>query len=193
MNKLLVTVLLAANLLTINAQNIKSFADSLITEYKIPEIGFAVITRDSIFDIRTIGFNRNDIKNEQTKADLSDYFHLGSNTKAITGFVAACMVENNKITWATKFFDLFPEFKNQSNIEYHNITLEDLLSHRAKIKPYTSGLEYKLLPAFKGDKTEQRKQFVEFLLNEVPVKNTTKVYNYSNAGYSVAALMLEKI
>ncbi|MBN2570543.1 MAG: beta-lactamase family protein, partial [Ignavibacteriales bacterium] len=126
-------------------------------------------------------------------AKITDYFHLGSNTKAITGYVAAYLVENNKIKWTTQFFDLFPDWKKQSNPAFYEITLADLLSHRAKIKPYTSGLEYQELPDFKGDKSEKRKQFAKYLLIEKPLINNSKVYNYSNAGYTVAALMLEEV
>jgi D-alanyl-D-alanine carboxypeptidase len=193
MNKLIATILIVTTSLTIKAQDIQNFADSIMLKNGIPEIGFSVITTDSILDIQTLGFHRTDIKNEQTKAKLSDYFHLGSNTKAITGFVAAYLVENNKIAWTTKFFDLFPDWKSQSNPAYYEISLTDLLSHRARIQPYTSGLEYEELPDFNGNKSEQRKQFAKYLLAEKSVKNRDKIYNYSNAGYSIAALMLEKV
>jgi CubicO group peptidase (beta-lactamase class C family) len=186
--------ILIAVLVTLSAesQNLKIFADSLLLKYNIPELGFAVIKADSVLEIQNLGFHRVDLKNENTKAKLNDYYHLGSNTKAITGFVAAYLVENNKIKWNTKFFDLFPDLKKKANPEYYNITLEDLLSHRAKIQPYTSGLEYSELPYFIGTKSEQRKQFARYLLKQKSVKSN-KTYNYSNAGYSIASLMLEKV
>jgi len=178
---------------TVRAQNLKRIADSLRVENKIPEIGFAIISPDSILEINEMGYHRIDIQNEKTKAKLSDYFHLGSNTKAITGFIAAYVVKKNKIKWTTKFFDLFPDWKEQSNPAYYEITLANLLSHRARIEPYTSGLEYAELPEFKGNKSEQRKQFSRYLLKEKPVKDTIGIYHYSNADYSIAALMLEKV
>jgi D-alanyl-D-alanine carboxypeptidase len=193
MYKFIVAIFLLAFSYTAKGQNIEKFTDSLLTVSKIPELCFAVISPDSILEIQTFGFHRNDLKNEQTKANLADYFHLGSNTKAITGFVAAYLVEKNKIQWTTKFFDLFPNWKESSDSAYYDITLADLLSHRAQIQPYTSGLEYQKLPKFKGDKSQQRKQFSNYLLREKPVANSGKVYNYSNAGYSIAALMLEKV
>ncbi len=193
MNKLILTILMIATGQTIKAQSIQSFADSLMLKNNIPEMGFAVISTDRILDLQTLGFHRTDIKNEQTKANPADYFHLGSNTKAITGFVAAYFVENNKIAWTTKFFDLFPDWKSESNPAYDEITLSDLLSHRARIQPYTNDLEYNELPDFKGNNAEKRKQFAKYVLAEKPVKNDKKNYHYSNAGYSVAALMLEKV
>ncbi|WP_423126313.1 serine hydrolase domain-containing protein [Gaoshiqia sp. Z1-71] len=193
MNRLIVAIVLLATALTAKTQNIQPFIDSLMQAGHIPELGYAVISADSIMTLQTVGFHRADLKKRKTRAKVTDYFHLGSNTKAITGFVAAYLVENNKINWTTMFFDLFPEWKTQSNPAYYEITLADLLSHRAKIQPYTSGLEYQKLPAFKGDKSDQRKQFARYLLTEQPVRDSSKVYNYSNAGYTVAALMLEEV
>jgi D-alanyl-D-alanine carboxypeptidase len=192
-NRYIATIAIGIVSLTTKAQDIQSFADSLMLKNGIPEIGFAVIAPDRILELQTLGFHRTDLQNEQTKANLSDYFHLGSNTKAITGFVAAHLVENHKITWTTKFFDLFPDWKSQSNPTYYEITLADLLSHRARIQPYTSGLEYQKLPGFKGNKSDQRQQFAKYLLTTEPVQSEGRIYNYSNAGYSIAALMLEKV
>ena len=193
MKRLVTTLLILVVLKTSNAQQAFNFADSLVLTNQIPELGFAVISKDSIKEIRTLGYHRIDTKNEQTKATLNDYFHLGSNTKAITGFIAAYLVEKKKINWDTKFFKLFPTWKKNSNQAYKDITLADLLSHRARIQPYTSGVEFQELPEFKGNNAGQRKQFAKYLLNEKPVKNSEKIYNYSNAGYSIASLMLEKV
>jgi len=193
MNRFIISIVLLVTVLTAKTQNIQTFVDTLMQTGQIPELGYAVISVDSILELQTLGFHRADLKNEKTRAEITDYFHLGSNTKAITGFVAAYLVENNKIKWRTKFFDLFPDWKKQSNPAYYEITLADLLSHRAKIQPYTSGLEYQELPDFKGDKSEKRKQFAKYLLIEKPVIDNGKVYNYSNAGYTVAALMLEEV
>ncbi len=194
MKKYLILIFLSAISLTIiKAQDFQGFTDSLMVRYNIPELSYAVISADSILDLKVFGFHRTDVKTEQTKAAFSDYFHLGSNTKAITGFIAAYLVEQNKIKWSTKFFDLFPSWKTKSNAAYYEITLADLLSHRAKIQPYTSGLEYQELPEFIGNQSAQRRQFSKYLLCEKPVRSSNKLYNYSNAGYSIAALMLEKV
>jgi D-alanyl-D-alanine carboxypeptidase len=176
-----------------NTPDFTKIVDSLMDSGNIPELGYAVIKADKILEMKTLGFHRSDLKDEQTTAKLSDYFHLGSNTKAITGFIAAYLVEQNKVKWQTKFFDLLPEMKELSDPAYHNISLADLLSHRAKIQPYTSGPEYKALPTFKGSTAEMRKKFVIYVLKGKAVKNSGELYSYSNAGYSIAALMLEKV
>lgn len=155
-----------------------------LKEYQIPAISASLILPNGVFygvkGTTKVGGNK--------KINLKSKFHLGSNTKAITAFIAMKMVENNQIKLATKFMDVFPELKHKIKKKYSNITLSDLLSHQANIQPYTSGLEYQKLPHFKGTISEKRYQFSSFVLNETPVKTGT----YSNAGYTIASLMLEK-
>lgn len=187
---IIILIILFSNFLS--AQSLTQFAEKVIEKDSIPEMAFAIITKDSIIIKNVIGHHKFSETSLKPNAKITDYFHLGSNTKAITGFIAAKLVENNKINWNTKFFDLFPELKNNSNPEYFNITLEDLLSHRAKIQAFTSGIEYQNLPKFNGNKQVKRRKFAEYVLTLKPVQNDEK-YNYSNAGYSIATIMLEKV
>ncbi len=171
-------------------QNFESVIDSLRINYNIPELGYAAVSSDSILEMNVKGFKRADT---DITAELSDRFHLGSNTKAITGLIAALLVKENKIKWDTRFFDLSTEMRQSSNSAYFNMTLLDLLGHRAKIQPLTDGEEFPnpQLCMFKGDASTQRYQFVQWVLTLEPVE-TEETVSYSNAGYSAAAVMLEK-
>jgi D-alanyl-D-alanine carboxypeptidase len=193
MKRSLIFILLCLFSSALKAQDLTKFADSLMKVYQIPELGFAVLKADTILEMKTLGYHRNDLENETNKAIPSDYFHLGSNTKAITGFIAAWLVEHKKLLWTTKFFDLFPELKKSSNPAYLEITLADLLSHRANIQPFLNGEDFKKLPLFEGNVASRRKLFAAWLLKQAPVQVDAVPYHYSNAGYSVATLMLEKV
>lgn len=162
-----------------------SFTKSIQQEYKIPALVVAYITTDSIY----YGVSGTTQITNHKKVTLQNKFHLGSNTKAITSFIAMRLIEDYKIDLKTPFFDLFKELESDQNKAYHSITLGDLLSHTAQIQSYTSGTEYMKLPEFKGTISEQRKAFAEFVLSEEPVARGT----YSNAGYVLASLMLEKV
>jgi CubicO group peptidase (beta-lactamase class C family) len=180
--------------LTVHAQHFDAAKlDATRREHNIPELGYAVVTPEGIKDMNLCGYHKlNGTAADTAKPD--DYFHLGSNTKAITGFIAATLVEQGLISWDTKFFSLFPGWLETSNKVYKNITLQDLLSHRAYVQPFSEGAEYNKLPKFSGNKSERRKAFAKYLLEQPPVllkQNAT--YSYSNAGYSVAALMMEKV
>jgi len=190
--KIMSIIVLVMFFTIVSAQDLTIVAKDIIKRNGIPEMSFAVINRDSILILNTLGHRKISDLNEKPNANVKDFFHIGSNTKAITGFIAAYLVEKDKIKWDTKFFDLFPELKRKSNPEYYNITLEDLFTHRARIQPFTSGEEFKNCPEFTGNKQEKRSKFVEFVLTVPPVESNVN-YNYSNAGYSMAAVMLEKV
>ena len=166
------------------------FADSIRIAYNIPEISYAVIDSKTILEISSLGVHSTELPDTAT---INDRFHIGSNTKAMTAFIIAKYVEKGKLKWTTKFFDLFSDWKENSKVEYYNITLQDLLSHRARIQPF-QGDNDPTIPDFKGTKQEKRKAFGKFVLTLNPVEiDTIHKFNYSNADYTLATLMLEKV
>lgn len=176
--------------LCVNGQKTTQFADSIRKVYHIPEISYAVVNSMTTLEIAALGKHSIDLPDTAT---LNDRFHIGSNTKAMTAFMIAKYVEKGKLKWTTKFFDLFPEWKTKSNPAYVNITLQDLLSHKAGIQPF-QGENDPAIPDFKGTNPEKRKQFGRFVLTIDPVKpDGENPFIYSNAGYTLATLMLEKV
>ena len=173
-------------------EDITQFALEVMEKHKIPAMVFAVVSKDEIILQKALGHRIiTEIDGEPT-IDINDYFHLGSNGKAISGFIAAYFVEQGKISWDTKFFDLFPEIKESSNPDFYDITLVDLFAHRANIQQYNCSESMRNKPVFLGNKQERRSQFVEYVLTQPKVGNDN-TFMYSNAGYSIAGVMLERI
>lgn len=171
-------------------QKTVQFADSIRKAYNIPEISYAVIDYNLTLEIAALGRHSIDLLDTAT---LNDRFHIGSNTKAMTAFIIAKYVEKGKLKWSTKFFDLFPDWKEKSKTDYATITLQDLLSHKAGIQPF-QGEGDPQIPYFKGTNPEKRNQFGQFVLTLDPVKpDDQNPFVYSNAGYTLATLMLEKV
>ena len=172
------------------AQNHVQYADSIRVSNAIPELSYAIVSGDKILEINALGVHSVDLKDAAT---LNDRFHIGSNTKAMTAFVIAKYVEKGKLKWSTKFFDLFPDLKKTSKPDYYNITLEELISHQARIQPF-QGENDPAVPDFKGTHQEKRNQFGKFVLTLDPAKiDSEHKYIYSNAGYTLATMMLEKV
>lgn len=189
MNKITTIFLLIISTVSYGQQTVQ-YADSLRNTYNIPEISYAVVNSKSILEIAAVGRHSIDLPDTAT---LNDRFHIGSNTKAMTAFIIAKYVEMGKLDWATKFFDIYPEWKNGSLAAYHHITLQDLLSHKAGIQPF-QGENDPEIPGFKGTNPEKRKQFGQFVLTLDPVKpDSLNPFVYSNAGYTLATLMVEKV
>src|SRR3954468_14733959 len=86
----------------------RTLADSIRHAYSIPGLSYAVVSADLVYELHALG-----VKKKGTNRMLSteDRFRIGSNTKAITGFIAAMLVKQGVIKWNTKFFSLFPELK----------------------------------------------------------------------------------
>ncbi len=164
------------------------WADSIRVAAKIPALGYAVVSGDSVLEMHVGGSLE---INELDPATELHPFRLGSNTKAITGFIAAQMVQHGKISWETKFFDLFPEFKKHSNVAYHELTLLNLLSFRNWLPMWTYSFAQPNPRMIKGDAVAQRMQFAQWALRQTPV-HVGAEYNHSNLGYVLAGLMLER-
>lgn len=162
--------------------------DSLLRAHHLPALAAAVIEPGRIRFV--VGGQR---RNDQPElAQLTDYWHLGSTTKGITSFVAARLVERGKLRWDTKLVDAVPELRGHVLPAYETATLGTLLTHRAGIRPYDTGPEISALTTFTGTISQQRLQFAQFVLQQSPVPLTAAPYAYSNAGYALAAFMLER-
>ncbi|SCY36639.1 serine hydrolase domain-containing protein [Flavobacterium caeni] len=188
MRKISLFVLTLAAQCCFGQKNVR-FADSIRSAYHIPELSYAVVGAESTLEIAATGNHSAALPDGAT---LDDRFHIGSNTKAMTAFIIAKYVEKGKLNWNTRFFSLFPEWEKASKPEYRHITLQQLLSHRAGIQPF-QGENDPPIPGFKGTKQERRRQFGQFVLGLAPATaDSHQPFVYSNAGYTLATLMLEK-
>jgi len=106
----------------------------------------------------------------------------------------ARLVEQGKLRWSTTVGEAFPELRSVMRPEYAGVRLDQLLSHRGGIPPYTDLPDDTLLALNQAGRTpvEVRRAFVARVLQESPVHDTNAIYTYSNAGYTVAAVMAER-
>jgi CubicO group peptidase (beta-lactamase class C family) len=169
----------------------KKAIDSVLKAHKVIGLAYTVVSAEkeiesAIWGVRQIATS--------DFIQLSDRFHIGSNAKAFTAFLAARMVESGKITWDTKFFDIFPDLKAAAKENYYNITIKDLLSHRAYLQAFRAGEDYTKIVSTDSSARGQRIAFAKYALTLDPVKFPQgQSYSYSNGGYILAAAMLEKI
>jgi len=175
----------------ISSEDFQQKLEEVIATYEIPGMTAAVVNGDEILNASCVGTRR---IGHDDPIQIDNFFHLGSNTKAMTAFVAAALVEEGKINWDTKFLDLFPEMKVTTRPEYADITLIDLFRHRAFIQPYTEDFEWETIPKIQDNIIEQRRDWCASILQKEPVEiDSTRGFTYSNAGYTLAACMMEKV
>lgn len=172
--------------------------DSIRIKHNIPSVAYGIIRNDTVIVINTVGYR--DILTKE-KSRQEDYYNIGSNTKAFTSYLAAKIVENDLIKWDTKFFDLYPELKNESDTTYYQISLKELLSHRARLINFKEPEEIIMILGKYLENTDdslslQQKRY--YLIKEILKHKPLPPYkecedSYSNAGFIAAALMLEKV
>jgi CubicO group peptidase (beta-lactamase class C family) len=188
MNRLVITAILIAFFIPVLGQSNSWFADSIRIKYKIPELAYAVVSSDSVFELEVLGVQR---ANSTFKGNINDRFRIGSNTKTITSYISALLLKQGKIAWDTKFFDLYPELKTQTNSAYYDLTLQDLLTFRANLIKWSYGNNTPTQKEIKGNPQQQRYEFITWILQQNPVAEKQMIY-WSNPSYVAAGLMLEK-
>lgn len=170
--------------------NIVNIIDQAMAKYHIPSMAIVTFNSQGILQKEIRGRRR---VNAEALAQLDDYYHIGSSAKSLLAISAGKLVEQGKITWETKFFDVFPELKPESRPEYFDITLNTLLSCRSGMQPFTSYLEMKGL----NEKQKSKQlEFVKYLVKQTPVSkeiNGEFEFVYSNSSYTMVAMMLERI
>lgn len=186
--KTLVVLFLICFSASLKGQLLREFIDSVRLIHQIPALAVGVTTADQIL-LQDVSGSAKLRGGENITAGAR--FRLGSNTKAVTGLIAAILVKQKKISWDTRFFDLFPALKAGAKFEYHHLTLLDLLSFRTRLMRWTYTNPLPSPEQLHGNEEEQRLQFVQWILAQEPVA-TTGEFSFSNPAYVLAGLMLEK-
>lgn len=128
---------------------------------------------------------------------VEDRFHLGSCTKAMTGVLAAQLIEQGKLTWDARLPDLLPDV-HDIHADLRAVTVDHLLAHRSglapKLHPRPSSLaamvEARRSPAASR---RERAAFVARILRDKPESEPGSAYAYCNAGFIVLGAIVEKL
>ncbi len=157
----------------------------------VPALAAAVIRGERIVALGAAGVRK---QGEPEPATTNDRFHLGSDTKAMTATMLAMLIEHGRLRWDTTLAEAFPELSETMHADYRDVTLEQLLRHRAGLPADLSrdGLWMRLLSR-PGTPREQRKLLVDTVLSWPPAVPPGTQFLYSNAGYAVAGVMAERV
>ena len=169
--------------------SIDAMLETIRDKHKLPALAVAVVVDGKVVAINAVGVRRH---GADTKVTPLDKFHIGSVTKSMTATVAAMLVEKGTISWTTTIGKTFPEFAKDIHPDYQAVTLEQLLANRGGVpgKP-PQALWLKAWQAT-GAPAEQRLAFVKGVLAREPEATPGTKYIYSNQGYTIAGVMLEK-
>jgi CubicO group peptidase (beta-lactamase class C family) len=154
-------------------------------KFNVPAMAAAVVTSDGVTFIGAAGVRK---RGSDVAVGLNDFWHLGSDGKAMTSTLIARLVEQGKLQWDATMAGIFPESAGQMNPDFRQMTLLELLSHRAGLPENVNLAEYQ------GDDVQAlRLRVVQSELAKPPLSTPGTKYAYSNVGYIIAGAIAEKI
>ncbi|MEZ5531864.1 MAG: serine hydrolase domain-containing protein [Steroidobacteraceae bacterium] len=154
-----------------------------------PGMAAAVITSDSI-EVRSAGVRKSGAPGRVT---VRDSFGIGSDAKAMLSTVIAQEVEAGRLRWDQTIGEILPDVMATARLEYHRVTLAQLLNHLAGLPQLLTLEELAVIPPLRGSIVRQRLAFARWALAQPAVVPPGSATTYSNAGYVVAAAILERV
>lgn len=162
----------------------KQHFEKTINKLGIP--GFAVIVTQGNETILKEGYGYADFEN-QLIANSNTSYYIASATKSFTALLAVIMNDEGILKLDDPLKKYFPDLEIDSNLNLANIKVRDLLTH-------TSGLENDPIGwrvAFSGE--HDQSTLLELMRYSKSNKTGYGNYEYTNIGYNIYAIILEKI
>jgi CubicO group peptidase (beta-lactamase class C family) len=172
-----------------SATNVSEMLETIRAKHKLPSLAAAVVVDGKVVATNAAGVRR---YGTAVKVTPEDKFHIGSDTKSMTATVAGMLVEKGKISWTTTIAESFPEFVNDIHSDYRSATLEQLLANRGGVPGKPPSAVWMKAWQATGTPAEQRLVFIKGILEREPEAKPGTKYIYSNQGYTIAGVMLEK-
>ena len=157
----------------------------------LPALAGAIVTSKGLSAVGAVGVRKYGTKMAVT---IDDEFHLGSDTKAMTATIIAMMVETGRLDWKTTLAAALPELAPKMDPAYRQVTLEQLMSHRAGFtaESWPRGSSIVDMQRLPGSPREQRWAYAQMILKERPEVAPGTKYLYSNRSYALAGVIAEK-
>lgn len=172
--------------------DLDSYLDAVRTEYGLPALAAAVVKDGSVVAAAATGTRVHD---GDIPVTIDDRFHIGSNTKAMTATLAGMMVEAGKLRWDSRVGEVLGDDVSDMSQSLANATLEQLLSHASGIPSDTADMLdlYFSDSVFDHNLVEQRRRALDAWKHNDLVVPAGSPFQYSNFGYIIAGMMLEKV
>ncbi|MCB9500550.1 MAG: beta-lactamase family protein [Deferribacteres bacterium] len=147
----------------------------------VPGAAVSIIHNGKVIVEKTYGMA--DLENKMPITSQSN-FRLASFTKQFTAMCIMQLIEREKLELATTLPDIFPDFPNYGK----SITVRHLLQHQSGLLDYED-----LLPE-NNDEQVHDADVLQIMMHQSGTYFPAGTdYRYSNSGYAVLAMIIEKI
>lgn len=162
---------------------LEDWIESERERWGVPGLAVAIVHKDDVLIAR--GFGHLGLEDD-SPVDADTQFGIASLSKAMTATALGFLVEEGKLDWDDQVIDHLPEFRLSDDWVTGHVTLRDLLSHRVGV-----GRLFGNRLTFMPNRT--REQFMGHLRYHEFEQGFREAYVYSNAMYTVAGEVLERV
>jgi CubicO group peptidase (beta-lactamase class C family) len=163
----------------------------IVEKHNVPGIAAAVVRNGETVAVGIAGVRTRGKRDRITPADR---FHIGSDTKAMTAMLCGILVDEGKLKWDKNLGETFPELKKSMHPEYRTVTLEQLLTNRGGAPgDLSKDRLWAKLFTYRGPPTSARRLLLQGVVSKPPEAAPGEKYVYSNAGFSIAGHMAERV
>jgi CubicO group peptidase (beta-lactamase class C family) len=171
-------------------KDVSALLAPVVEKNNVPGMAGAVVKKGEVIALGVAGVRT---RGKPDKVALDDQFHIGSDTKAMTAMLCGILVDEGKLKWDQTLGETFPELKSM-NPQYQAVTLEQLLTHRGGApEALEKDAVWTKLALHKGPPTNARRMLLEAVVAKPPEAKPGQKFIYSNAGYTIAGHMAEKV
>jgi len=169
--------------------DITALIEAIRAEAGVPALGGALVTLEGEPEVWVTGTRR---AGGTEKVTVDDVWHLGSCTKSMTATLLALMVERGQLSWDALLGDMLPDVGEDMDLEYTDVTLVELLCHRAGVPGSPKAA---LLAEARMKPNEyilgQRSTYAHAVLSNPPGHPPRTKFEYANDGFVVAGHVAE--
>ena len=162
-------------------RGLDAYVEHVLRDWNAPGIAVAVVKDDRVvyakgFGVREVG--------KAERVDAETVFAIASTSKAFTAAALAMLVDQGSLAWDDAVTDLLPGFQLSDPYATRELTVRDLLSHRAGL-PRGDRLWY-LSPL-------QRDEVVHRVRGLEPAWSFRSRYGYQNIMFTTAGEIVEAV
>ncbi|WP_299826246.1 serine hydrolase [uncultured Pontibacter sp.] len=160
-----------------------AYYQQALKDWDVPGMAIAIVKDDSVIFAKGYG-----VLNNKTggQVDANTLFGIASNSKAYTAAALATLVDAGKINWKDKVKKHVPYLQLYDPFVTENLTIEDLLSHRAGLKTFGGDLLW-------YNTTYSREEIIRRMRYLKPAYGFRDGYGYSNLMFITAGQVIENV
>lgn len=168
---------------------VQPLLETIRSQSGMPAMAAVLLNEDGVIDRGYAGVRKLGESEPVAEGDLYD---VGSNVKAMTAALFAFEVREGRVSWSTTLGEIWPAFADSMAAPWPEVTVTEVLQHRAGLPAWENAEDIFALPGFPGEVNAQRQTLARWLLVQAPAFPRGE-FHYSNAGYALAGAMLEEV